>query len=97
MPDLTTASAMFLIKSSLTLHANLFHEFHPMGGVGARLADGAGFACAQTSANSATQKNAVAKKCFVFMQTFYQKRPEIGTGERQTAGASLEPYTMPGW
>jgi hypothetical protein len=35
-----------LIMSSLTLQANLFHEFHPMGGVSARLADGDIFSCA---------------------------------------------------
>ncbi len=31
---------MPLIKSSLTLQANLFHEFHPMGGVSARFGRG---------------------------------------------------------
>ena len=47
MPDFTTASAMPLIRSSLTLQANLFHEFQPMGGVSARLADGEVFSCAK--------------------------------------------------
>ena len=46
MPDFTTASAMPLMRSSLTLQANLFHEFHPMGGVSARLAEGEFFSCA---------------------------------------------------
>ena len=39
MPDFTTASAMLLIMSSLTLQPNLFQEFHPMGGVSARFAE----------------------------------------------------------
>src|SRR6266536_673180 len=47
MPDFTTASAMPLIKSSLTLQANLFHEFQPMGGVSARFADTEDFSCAR--------------------------------------------------
>src|SRR5215831_7896436 len=37
MPDFTTASAMLLIMSSLTLQPNLFQEFHPIGGVSARV------------------------------------------------------------
>jgi hypothetical protein len=37
MPDLTIASAILRIMSSLTLQANLFHEFQPMGGVRARV------------------------------------------------------------
>src|SRR5579872_1832217 len=35
MPDFTIASAICLMRSSLTLHANLFQLFHPIGGVGA--------------------------------------------------------------
>src|ERR1017187_8598438 len=46
MPDFTTESAMPLIKSSLTLQANLFQEFHPMGGVSARFAEGEVLSCA---------------------------------------------------
>src|ERR1700751_3368250 len=42
MPDFTMASAMPLIMSSLTLQANLFQLFQPIGGVRARLAEGAG-------------------------------------------------------
>src|SRR5277367_4619506 len=37
MPDFTIASAVCRMRSSLTLHANLFQLFHPIGGVGARL------------------------------------------------------------
>src|SRR6266576_2836747 len=37
MPDFTIASAIDLIMSSLTLQANLFQLFHPMGGVSASL------------------------------------------------------------
>src|SRR5215813_1100495 len=37
MPDLTMASAICRIISSLTLHPNLFQLFHPMGGVRAML------------------------------------------------------------
>ena len=47
MPDFTTASAMPLIMSSLTLHANLFQVFQPMGGVSARFADGECQSCAE--------------------------------------------------
>src|SRR6266853_1179492 len=46
MPDLTTASAMPLIMSSLTLQPNLFHEFHPIGGVGASALGFTVFSCA---------------------------------------------------
>src|SRR5580698_3148660 len=38
MPDFTMASAVWRIKSSLTLQPNLFQLFHPIGGVGARVA-----------------------------------------------------------
>ena len=39
MPDFTIASAIDLIMSSLTLQANLFQLFHPIGGVRASLAE----------------------------------------------------------
>ena len=65
MPDFTTASAISLIMSSLTLQPNLFHEFHPMGGVGASPAEGD---CAKVNdANSRTEKKTAEKKCLVFM------------------------------
>src|SRR5579872_3495743 len=85
MPDFTTASAMLLIMSSLTLQANLFHEFQPIGGVSARFADGAGFSCATTAVtNSRKQKNREGRARLIFMQTFYQKRAEIGRRESET-------------
>ncbi len=79
MPDFTMASAMLLIMSSVTLQANLFHEFQPMGGVSARFAEGDTFCCAaRPLTKSSVQKNMVKRARLVFMQTFYQKRPEIG-------------------
>src|SRR5579863_10715064 len=51
MPDWTIASAMLRIMSSLTLHANLFHEFQLIGGVRARLLDGLLFSCATSPAH----------------------------------------------
>src|SRR3954447_797743 len=36
MPDWTIASAVWRIRSSLTLQANLFQLFHPMGGTRAK-------------------------------------------------------------
>src|SRR5262252_4441678 len=39
MPDFTIASAACLMSVSLTLQANLFQVFQPMGGVRARLAE----------------------------------------------------------
>src|SRR5271167_1669997 len=78
IPDFTTASAMSLIMSSLTLQANLFHEFQPMGGVRARFADGDVLCCATTPVTkSSMQKDMVGRARLVFMQTFYQKFREI--------------------
>src|ERR1019366_456387 len=48
IPDFTIASAICLIVSSLTLQANLFQLFHPIGGVAAR-----GAACADPIAHNA--------------------------------------------
>src|ERR1700693_5393500 len=82
MPDFTTASSMPLIKSSLTLQANLFQEFHPMGGVSARFAEGEALSCAiRPVTRSGMQKinNMGETTRLVFMQTFYQKRLKIGT------------------
>ena len=81
MPDFTTASAMPLIKSSLTLQANLFHEFQPIGGVSARLAEGEAFSCATglvPTSSMPKKRNVEEGKRRVFMQTFYQKRLQIG-------------------
>src|ERR1700746_530104 len=57
MPDFTIASAMPLIMSSLTLQANLFQLFHPIGGGNARFAEGAAF-CAQSGMEIIRPKNA---------------------------------------
>src|SRR5712671_7185977 len=95
MPDFTTASAMPLIKSSLTLQANLFHEFHPMGGVSARLAEGNGLSCPKRLALHEEATTIAAKiSGRIFMRTFYQKCEEIGRecgdGRARTAGTTVE-------
>src|SRR5580698_3696063 len=78
MPDFTTASAISLIMSSLTLQPNLFHEFHPMGGVSARLAEGEAFSCPNSPVlNKAATKIEATTRCRIFMHTLYQKYPEI--------------------
>src|ERR1700751_5348574 len=77
MPDFTTASAMPLIRSSLTLQANLFHEFQPMGGVSARFAEGEVFSCALIPVTRSSMHTKAEDRAFlVFMQTFYQNRPQ---------------------
>src|ERR1700687_4595291 len=80
-PDFTRASAMPLIRSSLTLQANLFHEFHPMGGVNARFAEGELLSSANRTVTKSvrTNKKIVETTRPIFMQTFYQKRLRIGT------------------
>src|SRR5580765_2584841 len=84
MPDFTTASAMPLIMSSLTLQANLFHEFQPMGGVSARLAEGDVFSCATAAkVNNKTRKQDAATKQVFFMRMFYQNQSEAGTEMRK--------------
>src|SRR5580704_11735898 len=99
IPDLTTASAMLLIMSSLTLQANLFHEFQPIGGVSARCADGAMFSCAIRAGtnimtniitNDERKNNDAATRCFVFIDTFYQNRSRI----RHFVSAHLIPSTL---
>src|SRR5882762_2969423 len=57
MPDLTMESAAPRISSSLTLQANLFQVFQPMGGVRARLAEGL-----ESWAEASTAVNAMAIK-----------------------------------
>ena len=81
MPDFTIASAMLLIMSSLTLQANLFQEFQPMGGVSARFAEGEAVCCARARAEMkiGMQKNMAKRTRVIFMQTLYQKRLTIGT------------------
>jgi hypothetical protein len=78
MPDFTTTSAMLLIMSSLTLQANLFQEFQPMGGVSARLAKGDGFSCAAAEINSETNTQKAATNAVFFMRLFYQNHLEDG-------------------
>src|SRR5882724_2823738 len=79
IPDFTTASAIPLIRSSLTLQANLFHEFHPMGGVRARLAEGEVLACPKRLALQEVATTIAARiSGRIFMLTFYQKWMEIG-------------------
>src|ERR1051326_7084231 len=69
IPDFTIASAMPLIMSSLTLQANLFHEFQPIGGVSAKLADGAGLTCANIpTTRDTTKKDVEKRKRFVLMR-----------------------------
>src|SRR5882724_10939555 len=80
MPDLTTTSAMPSINSSLTLQANLFHEFQPMGGVKTRLAEAEGLPCAKSVApgnrTSVSRTNEVATRQNrrFFTGYFYQTR-----------------------
>jgi hypothetical protein len=84
MPDFTTASVMLLIMSSLTLQANLFQEFQPMGGVSARLAEGDGFSCAAAAEiNSETNTQKAATNAVFFMRLFYQNLSEDGKEMRK--------------
>jgi hypothetical protein len=69
---------MLLIMSSLTLQANLFQEFQPMGGVSARLAEGDGFSCAAAEINSETNTQKAATNAVFFMRLFYQNHLEDG-------------------
>src|SRR5215475_5686602 len=78
MPDFTIASAMPLIMSSLTLQPNLFHEFHPMGGVRARFAEGDAFSCANAAETTRTMsRRAAPRKGLIFMRLFYQNRTAV--------------------
>src|SRR3954447_23300967 len=87
MPDFTTASAISLIMSSLTLHANLFHEFQPMGGVRARFAEGDVFSCAnEPETDSDIKKQASTMKGVFFMRQLYQNAGELGTEMQERAG-----------
>src|SRR5579863_1198146 len=56
MPDFTIASAVCRSNSSLTLQANLFQLFHPIGGVRASVpAYGEGFGATSSSALATEQ------------------------------------------
>src|SRR6202035_2103550 len=94
MPDLTIASAMLLIMSSLTLQANLFQEFQPIGGVRARSFDTLLFSCAPRQAHSSrTLADAIRTRPLVLMEAFYHKpsifrldplEPRISVGARSS-------------
>src|SRR3979411_2510961 len=74
MPDLAIASVVPLIRSSLTLQANLFQEFQPIGGVRARPLDGACVSCEERYVTKATTLKVAATRCtLIFMEAFYQK------------------------
>src|ERR1700757_3123933 len=93
MPDLTTASAMLLIMSSLTLQANLFQEFQPMGGVGARFADGDVFSCADAMQTKIERKiQSVTRAGLIFMRNVVSEccrpMPESGVGESHPSAAA---------
>src|ERR1700722_1567743 len=53
MPDFTIASVVCLMRSSLTLHSNLFQLFHPIGGVGASADSCANIGEAEVSSTTA--------------------------------------------
>jgi hypothetical protein len=74
--------------SSLTLQPNLVQEFHPMGGVRARFADGDALSCCATelATSSDALKYRTKIRRFIFMQTFYQNRARIGTGKMKAEG-----------
>src|SRR5215471_8958420 len=81
MPDFTTASAMLLIMSSLTLQPNLFQEFQPMGGVTARFADGDVISCADDAqAKIDPKRQHVATAGLMFMRNVVSERrgPLVG-------------------
>src|SRR5208282_2508678 len=66
MPDFTMASAICRIKSSLTLQANLFQLFHPMGGVGAKAASCANNIEAGANKTMAKSVSVLALTSFMF-------------------------------
>jgi hypothetical protein len=62
---------MLRIISSLTLQANLFHEFHPIGGVRARLFDEVVFGCVNKTPPERTDITMrTDKHPALFMQAF---------------------------
>jgi hypothetical protein len=68
MPFETIASAACLIRSSLTLQANLFQLFQPMGGVRARPLSSARNSPAATRKPRAAIPQATRPMCtFIFM------------------------------
>src|SRR5258707_6469926 len=104
MPDLTMASAMPLIMSSLTLQANLFQEFQRMGGVRARALDVGLFSCAGRAATRRRMpKHTTTTSLLIFMRCFYQKNLDVcrkmfartkRTGRDETAQAVTNRFTI---
>jgi hypothetical protein len=84
IPDLTTASAMLLIMSSLTLQANLFHEFHPMGGVRARVLDIALLSWPSNGNAEAKPARITTKRItLVFIEIVVPELPKKQEGQRR--------------
>jgi hypothetical protein len=62
-----------LIMSSLTLQPNLFHEFHPIGGVSAKPEEGDVFSWANAAETKKTMnRQATTREGLVFMRMLYQ-------------------------
>src|SRR5581483_10086548 len=89
----TTASAMLLIMSSLTLQANLFQEFHPIGGVGASPAETerVSWAVSDTPNESSTITQSESDRGLGFMAEFYQNWVKFG---RRTITAKPARYDL---
>src|SRR5215471_5864269 len=98
IPDFTTASAMPLIMSSLTLQPNLFQEFHPMGGVRARFAETVvcSWANDTETRNEATRQNAKVKR-LIFMGNVVPEDAVGGYGFGWSARADSLRMIAPEW
>src|SRR5262249_831505 len=95
MPDFTIASAIPRIISSLTLQPNLFQLFHPMGGVSARLADGAAF-CAKRAAQ-ASIKTAAHNRRVIVCISCSSTWPSHLYQRRRRAGREVSIYILGPW
>jgi hypothetical protein len=81
MPDLIMASAVPRIISSLTLQPNLFHEFHPMGGVRAKAGEGTLFSCANEPVmSSQTEKEKIKLDLCILMQLLILREADSELG-----------------
>src|SRR6266568_6347358 len=90
IPDLTIASAIPRTSSSLTLQANLFQVFHPMGGVSAWPFE-TGFSCANTDA--ANDKNRKIASCLFIFSCLSQANTflsEVGTQRKIKASTTKD-------
>src|SRR6266853_570413 len=95
MPDLTTASAMPLIMSSLTLQPNLFHEFHPIGGVGASALGFTVFSCAgRPAVTTKTANTTTATEPLVFMRYVFIRTRCIFVQGRLKRGEATSAITI---